>query len=217
MMHLKESVSPQHMVATNYLAGLARTLDLIPTEALAAAVEMLLNARAAGRRVYIMGNGGSAATASHFACDLLKTAHVKDHAPLRVFALTDNTAVLTALANDLGYEHGFAEQIRALVEPGDVVVALSASGNSHNIVAGLTAASRVGGRTIGLFGFDGGAARDLVDVAIHIPRNDYGQVEDAHSAIGHAITAAIRAALLAHPGPPAANSTDMVAHADWAS
>jgi D-sedoheptulose 7-phosphate isomerase len=202
--------------AAGYLSGLVRTLDLVPSEPLAAAIRLLLDARATGRRVYIMGNGGSATTASHFACDLVKTAHVADHAPLRVFALTDNTPLLTAWANDRAYEDIFAEQIVALAEPGDVVIAISASGNSPNIVAGLAAAASIGGHTIGLLGFDGGAARRLVDIAIHIPCDDYGLVEDTHAAIGHAITGAIRAALLADPGASASEAMRLAVHAESA-
>lgn len=184
-------------VAAEYLAALADLLRLVADESLSRALEMLLEARALGRRVYIIGNGGSAATASHFVCDLVKTAHVTGHAPLRVFALTDNAPLLTAWANDAAYERVFAEQLAALVEPGDVVIAISASGNSPNIVTGLTTAAARGARTIGLVGFDGGVARRIVDAAIHVPCNDYGLVEDAHAAIGHALTAAIRRSLSA--------------------
>jgi D-sedoheptulose 7-phosphate isomerase len=183
-------------VATDYLSELADVLRLVPGEAIGRAVDLLLEARAAGRRVYIMGNGGSAATASHFACDLVKTAHVLGLAPLRVSALADNAAILTAWANDVSYERSFAEQILALVEPGDIVIGISASGNSPNIVAGLSAAMSAGACSIALLGFDGGAARHLADIAIHIPCHDYGLVEDTHAAIGHAITAAIRQELL---------------------
>jgi D-sedoheptulose 7-phosphate isomerase len=142
-----------------------------------------------------MGNGGSSATASHLVSDLVKTAHVAGLAPLRAFALTDNTPLLTAWSNDASYDRCFAEQIAALVEPDDIVIAISASGNSPNVVAGLSAALARGARTIGLLGFDGGAARQLTDVTIHIPCHNYGLVEDTHAAIGHAITTAIRQAL----------------------
>jgi D-sedoheptulose 7-phosphate isomerase len=186
-------------VATGYLADLVDVLRLVPSDPLARAIDLLLHARSTGRRVYIMGNGGSATTASHFVCDLVKTAHVRGHRPLRAFALTDSISSLTAWANDTTYERIFAEQVAALVERGDVVIAISASGNSPNIVAGLVAAAAKGARTIGLFGFDGGAACKLVDVAIHIPSHDYGLVEDTHLAIGHAFTAAIRQVLESEP------------------
>lgn len=184
-----------HAVAMDYLAQLAEVVRRVPAAALADAVELLLEAQSSGRRVYVMGNGGSAATASHFVCDLVKTAHVAGQRPLRVFGLVDNTPLLTAWANDAAYERSFAEQIAAMVEPGDVVIAISASGNSPNILAGLEAAASIGARTIGLLGFDGGLAHDLVDVAIHVGCHDYGLVEDTHAAIGHAITIAVRTAL----------------------
>jgi D-sedoheptulose 7-phosphate isomerase len=182
-------------VALDYLDDLQRALPLVPRQPLAEAIALLLETRATKRRVYVIGNGGSAATASHLVCDLVKTAHVDGYAPLRAFALVDGTPLLTAWANDRAYEQAFAEQLAALVEPLDVVIAISASGNSPNILAGLKAASALGAHTIGLLGFDGGAALDLVDIAIHIPCNSYGLVEDTHAAIGHAITAAIRQAL----------------------
>jgi D-sedoheptulose 7-phosphate isomerase len=181
--------------ATTYLDNLADVIRRVPSEPLAETIDALLEARAAGRRVYVIGNGGSAATASHFVCDLVKTARVPGRRPLRVFALADNAPLLTAWANDACYERAFAEQIAALVEAGDVVIAISASGNSPNIVAGLQAAAALGALTVGLVGFDGGRARGCVDIAIHVPCRDYGLVEDAHAAIGHAITVAIRDAL----------------------
>jgi phosphoheptose isomerase len=189
-----------HPVATEYLARLSGVLRLVPAGALGEAVELLLDARRAGRRVYLMGNGGSAATASHIACDLVKTAQVPSSAPLRVFALADNAALLTAWANDCAYEQVFAEQILAFVEPEDIVVAITASGNSPNILAGLKAATERGAHTIALVGFDGGAARELADLVLHVPSHDYGLVEDTHAAIGHALTAALRSKLMSEAG-----------------
>jgi len=188
--------APTHSVATDYLYSLGQVLERVPNEALSNAIELLLAARASGRRVYIIGNGGSAATASHFVCDLVKTAKVPGHRALRAFSLSDSATLMTAWANDRAYHHTFAEQILALVEADDIVIAISASGNSPNIIEGLKAASVVGAQTIALVGFDGGAASTIADVVIHVPCNDYGLVEDTHAAIGHAMTAAIRTALL---------------------
>ena len=115
-------------------------------------------------------------------------------APLRSFALTDNVPVLTAWANDTTYDRIYAAQIEALVDTDDVVIAISSSGRSPNIVAAVRSAQERGAHTIGLTGFDGGPTLDLVDVAIHVPVHDYGIVEDVHAAVGHALTAAIRAA-----------------------
>lgn len=181
--------------ALDYLAQLRRVLALVPGEALGHAIRLVLEARAKGKRVYVMGNGGSSATASHFVCDLMKTARVDGFDPVRAFALTDNTPLLTAWANDQAYKDTFAEQVTALVEPGDLVIGISASGNSPNIIAGLHAANLQGAHTIGMVGFEGGGARDVVDVAIHIESHDYGLVEDTHSALTHAIATAVRRVL----------------------
>ncbi|MBX5489786.1 MAG: SIS domain-containing protein [Chloroflexi bacterium] len=185
--------------AVDYLGELGAVLRSVPPEPLEAALDALLEARATGRRVYVMGNGGSAAIASQFVCNLVKTAQVAGYEPLRAFALTDNTPSLTAWANDTAYDQIFARQIHALVEPGDVVIAISSSGNSPNIVAGLQAAQAIGARTIGLLGFDGGRALSLVEIAIHVPFDNYGLVEDTHMAIGHALTRALRQALQREP------------------
>jgi phosphoheptose isomerase len=182
-------------VALDYLDALADVLRSVPDEPVERAIGMLLEAQATGGRVYVMGNGGSASIASQFVCNLVKTAYVPGHRPLRAFALTDNTPSLTDWANDSAYDQIFAQQIEALVDEGDVVIAISASGKSLNIVAALRAAASRGARTIGLLGFDGGSALDLVDIAIHVPYHDYGLVEDTHMAIGHAFTRAIRRAL----------------------
>jgi D-sedoheptulose 7-phosphate isomerase len=178
-----------------FLAELARLLDGVPLEAVQRAVELLLETQAAGRRVYVIGNGGSAATASHLACDLSKSTLIPGLLPLRVQALADNVPLLTAWANDAAYERVFAEQIAGLVEPNDVVIAISASGCSPNILAGLQAAAARGARTIGLLGFDGGQALALVDQPLHVPSDNYGLVEAAHLALGQAITAEIREVL----------------------
>jgi D-sedoheptulose 7-phosphate isomerase len=175
-----------------HLDRLRDLLSQVPVDRLEAAVGLLLDARATARRVYVMGNGGSASTATHLVCDLQKTAMIPGQAPLRTYTLTDNTALVTAWANDTKYDNVFAEQISALVDPGDVVVAISVSGNSPNVVAGLAAATQRGAHTIALVGCDGGAASQLADVTVHIASDDYGLVEDVHAAIGHAMTAAIR-------------------------
>lgn len=167
----------------------------VSCDAMARATHMLLDAREAGARVYVMGNGGSASTATHFVCDLIKTAQVSGRRPLRAFSLSDNPALLTAWGNDVSYEIVFAEQVRALADPGDVVIAISATGKSPNIVAGLEAAKAAGARTIGLLGFDGGPSLKMVDVAVHVSSHDYGIVESVHLGIVHAVTASIRGEL----------------------
>lgn len=182
-------------VAIEYLGKLAETLRRIPREPLAEVVAALLDARKSGRRVYVFGNGGSAATASHFVCDLAKTAKVTGYRPLRALSLVDNTPLVTALANDCSYDATFPSMVETFVEAGDVVVGISASGNSPNVVQGLIAARQRGARAIAFLGFDGGASLEAADLAVHVPCQHYGLAEDAHSAICHAVTAAIRAAL----------------------
>lgn len=198
--------SPHGTTAVEYLKDLQRTLASISAEALGRVVELLLEARASGRRVYVFGNGGSAATASHLVCDLMKTAHVRPLPALRAFSVMDNLSLLTAWSNDDAYEQAVAQQLRVLIEPGDVVIAISASGRSTNITEGLKTARELGAHTVGLLGFDGGDALGLVDVAVHVPVHHYGLAEDAHSAIGHALTMAIKAALeTGHEPDPSRN------------
>jgi len=182
-------------VTAQFLAELSDAISNVSSEVLERAAQVLLAARKAGRRVYVIGNGGSAATAMHLACDLTKSAQVTGRKPLRAFALSDNVSLVTAWANDVSYDQVFSGQLSALLDPEDVVIAITASGRSPNIVAGLHAASAKGAHTIGLLGFDGGTAGQLVDTLIHIPSHDYGVVEACHLAIGQALVAAIRASL----------------------
>lgn len=174
---------------TTELRGLLDDLDYRALESIA---QRLVRAHANGRRVYILGNGGSAATASHLACDLGKNTASDGVHGFRVMALADNVPTSTALSNDHGYDTVFERQLRTLLEPGDTVVAISASGNSPNVVNALNTARELGAVTIGLLGFDGGAALGLADVAIVIPSFNYGQVEDAHLIIGHLLTQHLR-------------------------
>lgn len=182
-------------MAMTYLSDLARVLELVPSESLGRAIDALLEAREHGNRVYVFGNGGSAATASHFVCDLVKSAQVSGFRPFRAFALTDSTPLMTAWANDAAYAQTFSRMLEALVEPGDVALGISASGSSPNLVAGLETAARLGARTIALLGFDGGHALRIAEIPVHVPSMDYGHAEDTHSAIGHAITTSIRRTL----------------------
>ena len=175
----------------DYLTELAKVLNQIPLQSVNRAVSILLDTQMEGRTVYILGNGGSASTASHFACDLSKATIVNDKARIKVISLTDNVALLTAWANDTDILNVFAQQIRNLVTEGDIVIAISASGNSPNVIKAVKAAQEIGAHTIGLTGFDGGALSVLVD-RISVPSFDYGIVEDAQSRLSeHAITAAI--------------------------
>lgn len=190
---LEVTSTDAHDVAARHLARVAATLLRVPLEPLSQAIDLLLATRAAGRRVWVFGNGGSAAIASHLVCDLTKTAARPGEVPLRACALTDNVPLLTAWANDAAYERVYAAQIEMLVDPGDVVIAISSSGRSRNIVAAVRSARTQDARVIGLVGFDGGPTLELADVAIHVPVDDYGVVEDVHAAVCHALAAALRA------------------------
>ena len=174
---------------TARLAGLLQQLDYTVVESIA---EQLIRAHADGRRVYVIGNGGSAATAAHLVCDLGKNTASERVQGIRVMSLTDNVPISTALSNDHGYETVFERQLRTLLEPGDVVLAISVSGNSPNIINALKAARELGAVTIGLLGFDGGAARALADIALVIDSFNYGQVEDAHMILGHVLAQHLR-------------------------
>jgi len=167
-------------------------LTRISLPAFASAVELLLEAYARRGRFYIMGNGGSAATATHLASDLVKSARVPGEPPARAFALADNLSLFSAWANDETYDDVFGEQLAAVLDPGDIVIAISASGNSPNILRGLSVARASGAKSIGLFGFEGGAAMTAVDIALLIDSRDFGVIESAHLAIGHAIVEAFR-------------------------
>jgi D-sedoheptulose 7-phosphate isomerase len=183
--------------AREWLDGLAECLDTLSLEHIAEAIGYLDTAYREGRQVFIIGNGGSAATASHMACDLAKNVLPKDSKEaarrFRVIALTDNVPWMTALANDLGYEHIFSEQLKNLAQRGDLVIVISGSGNSPNIVEAVRAARALEAKVVGILGFDGGVVREMVDVYVLVRSDQYGYVEDVHMALDHLFTAYFRA------------------------
>ena len=139
-----------------------------------------------------MGNGGSASTASHFVCDLAKNTR-KDNLPhYRVIGLTDNMEIFSAYANDEGYENVFAKQLINLLNPGDVVIGISASGNSPNVLNAILEAKRYNATTIGFTGFDGGPLGSMVDFNIHVKSNIIEHVEDIHLVLEHIIVKVIK-------------------------
>ena len=164
-------------------------LNAVDLDAVAGVTDALLAARDAGRLVFIVGNGGSAATASHMATDLMLGSQLIDP-PLRVMALTDNQAIITATGNDIDFHQVFARQLSRLAQPGDLLIAVSASGNSPNILACVDVATAMKVTTIGFTGFDGGKLSVLVEHLIHVPtrKGAYGPVEDVHLAVNHMIT-----------------------------
>ena len=172
---------------SDYAENLKAALLTIDADALDRARELIENAAAAGNRVYAIGNGGSAAIADHLCCDLTKGTHAAGHAVIDTRSMTSNVALYSAIANDYGFEKVFSTQIDLLGRPGDVLLAISSSGNSANIVGAVAAAHAIGMTTIGVSGFSGGALRETAQVALHVDANNYGIVEDAHQSIMHVL------------------------------
>ena len=177
----------------DYTTSLQSLLSLLPHDDVACVVDEILQAGDRGSTIFIMGNGGSAATASHFACDLAKGTQRPGVPLFRVIALTDNVPLMTAWGNDTSYDRIFAEQLRPLVQPDDLAIAISGSGNSPNVLEAVRVARQAGARTIGWTGFQGGKLRDLVDVCVIVPSDCMEQIEDAHLIMEHAICTALRA------------------------
>lgn len=176
--------------ARGYLEYLGEVLARLDVEAVAAFAGALLAARERDAQVFFIGNGGSAATASHFANDVAIGSQTWDR-PFRAMSLTDNVPMLTALANDYGYDEIFVRQLQTLMRPGDVVVAISASGNSPNVVKAIEYANAHGATTIGLTAFDGGELKRLAALNVHVPtaRGEYGPSEDVHMILDHLVGA----------------------------
>lgn len=179
----------------SYLERLRAAIDALPGDRLAELGEMLYRTYSNEKQVFTLGNGGSASTASHIAADLAKNTIGPNMARFRITSLNDNTAILTALANDLGYENVFSEQLQNLIRPGDLLLAVSASGNSANVVKAIRYAQSRCAETVGILGFDGGEAARLVDLAIVVPSFDYGVVEDLHLIINHILVEYFRVKL----------------------
>ncbi|HEX6799856.1 MAG TPA: SIS domain-containing protein [Ktedonobacterales bacterium] len=184
----------QHDIAL-YWGELGDMVAAMPMAAAARVAELLLGCHRRGGTVFALGNGGSAATASHFACDLAKGTRAEGVPAFRVVPLTDNMPLMTAWANDTSYERVFAEQLAALVRPGDVVVLISASGNSPNVLAAARVARDSGAVAIGWTGATGGKLARLCDLAIRVPSPSIEQVEDAHMMLAHSLCVALRARL----------------------
>jgi len=166
-------------------------------------IEMLLRAYKNDNSVFILGNGGSASTASHFACDLGKGT-LGDHYNLskkrfRVHSLTDNMATITAYANDLGFEEIFVQQLKNLIKDGDVVIAITGSGNSENVVRAIRLANSHKAITVGFLGFDGGKLANMLDYKIIIGSENYGIIEDAHDMLHHMMYTVLKERIKDYP------------------
>lgn len=176
----------------SYMTTLTETVRQLPVDRIAQVVETLRVARLNGKQVFIMGNGGSASTASHFVCDLAKNTRRPGLPHFRVIGLTDNMAILSAYANDEGYENVFAAQLANFVEADDVVIAISASGNSANVIKGIEEARNSRAVTIGFTGFDGGRLGAMVDIQVHVNSNIIEHVEDIHLMLEHMIVKTLK-------------------------
>lgn len=181
---------PARRLIREYLDTFQGLLEQIDVEAVATVAGHLRGARDLGATIYVAGNGGSAATATHFTNDLGKAAKRSGRAPLRVMCLSDNVSWLTALANDEGYERVFAGQLENFARPGDVLVVISASGNSPNLVAAVALARSRGMTSVGILGFDGGVLSGQVDVCLWLPSEIglYGPVETCHALLCDLLT-----------------------------
>ena len=175
-----------------YAAELARALDSVDMAQIARAAEVLASAYDRDASVFACGNGGSASIANHLQCDHVKGVRNGTGLTSRVFSLSTNVELFSAVANDHGYDLVFEYQLQSLARPGDVLMAISSSGRSPNIVRALEWANRQGMATVALTGFSGGAARELATVSVHVPSDNYGIVEDAHQACMHLLAQYVR-------------------------
>jgi phosphoheptose isomerase len=177
---------------SDYLGQLKSVLDSLDMKELDQATQILAQAFKDDKTVFVAGNGGSASTASHLACDFCKTTLGKDPVSrerrLRSIALSDNVPLMTAYGNDVSYDSIFAEQLRTLARPGDVLIVITASGNSPNVVQALEAAKKMGVQTIAFLGFQGGKSRGLAECSILAESTNYGVIEDTHSVLMHMLT-----------------------------
>lgn len=176
----------------NYISVLQQTMDQLPMHLIADVIHVLQDARMQGNQVLIMGNGGSASTASHFVCDLAKNTRREGLPHFRVIGLTDNMAIFSAYANDEGYENAFSQQLASLIKPGDVVIGISASGNSMNVINAMEVAQKHNVKTIGFTGFDGGRLGRMVNINVHVKSNIIEHVEDIHLMLEHMIIKSIK-------------------------
>ena len=176
--------------ASRYLDYLIKVLKSIDTESIAGFTLALLDARDRGVNIFFIGNGGSASTASHFANDISIGTNSYEK-PFKAISLTDNQAIITAISNDFGYDDIFVRQLKALGSKGDLLVAISASGNSPNIIKAFDYAKLSGISTVALTAFDGGKIKQLADLSVHIctEKKEYGPAEDAHMVLDHLVSA----------------------------
>ncbi len=181
-----------------YIDGLKKVLDAFDHEAFERLVAAFLSAYENGRRIFVMGNGGSASTASHWVCDINKGTCLNLEKRFRMMCLNDSISTMMAYANDLSYEDVFVEQLKNFFEPGDLVIGISGSGNSGNVLKAIEWAGAHGGVTAGLCGYGGGKLKNLAGIALHIKVDDMQKTEDMHMIVVHMIMQRLWAAV--NPG-----------------
>lgn len=170
-----------------YKTDVLKAIETIDLDKVGQAIDILIRARDENRRIFVCGNGGSASTASHFVCDMVKGASFNRSARFRIMALTDSLPTITAYSNDIGYECVFVEQLKNFAEPGDVLMAISGSGNSPNVLRAVEYANSIGCRTIALSGRDGGKLGSLAQLNIQASNSHMGRIEDVHMVVMHMI------------------------------
>lgn len=183
----------------SYFQEVIKCIVLLEKQSIEQMIELIMEAYRKDKKIYVLGNGGGASTASHIACDLgkgtLARVYDRHEKRLHVMSLTDNVALMTAYANDLSYDDIFLQQLRNLVEQDDIVIGISGSGNTKNVLNAISYAKKIGAKTIGLTGFnEGGKLAQIVDVSIIVKTSHYGPLEDVHMMIGHLVAAAVGSA-----------------------
>jgi D-sedoheptulose 7-phosphate isomerase len=181
-------MASDRMIVDNYLSRLGETLVQLPREPVQKTIDILREARKNKKMIFLFGNGGSASNTSHIVNDLIKNCRMVGAPDFRILSLNENTATMTAYGNDYGYDTIFEGQLRSYASPGDVVIAMSTSGNSPNVIKALQAAKEMGLTTIGFTGRMGGKMKDMVDVCVHAPSNWTGIIEDVAIILGHIFT-----------------------------
>lgn len=184
--------------AKAYMEYIQLVLRNIDTAEIGSFIESILDARQRKATIFFIGNGGSAATSSHFANDLAYGTNEYE-LPFRIISLTDNVPVITAIGNDFGYDEIFVRQLRVLANKGDMLVGISASGNSQNLISAFDYAKSFGLSTIAITAFDGGRLKEIADKGIHVPTEskEYGPAEDAHMVLDHLVGAYLTRYILA--------------------
>lgn len=171
-----------------YCSELIDTINNLTSKDLNTIVNILWDAYKGNKKIYVIGNGGSAATASHYVCDFAKGTAVPGEKRLKIMSLTENVAHMTAISNDISYNEVFKEQLENLLEPEDILICISASGNSPNLVQAVNYANSINVTTIGILGFNGGKVKELTTTNIVVDNFNYGQVEDIHLILGHVLS-----------------------------